>query len=61
MTATAGALYAAASLSEYRNLAGIPGAPYTVNGASMHLYCTGQGAPVIVLESGLGDDFTIEV
>jgi len=24
----------------------------------MHLYCTGEGSPTIVLSSGLGDDFT---
>jgi pimeloyl-ACP methyl ester carboxylesterase len=24
----------------------------------MHLYCTGQGSPTIILDSGLGDDFT---
>ena len=29
---------------------------YTVEGRSMHLYCTGQGSPTILLEAGAGDD-----
>jgi pimeloyl-ACP methyl ester carboxylesterase len=24
----------------------------------MHLYCTGEGSPTVILDSGLGDDFT---
>jgi pimeloyl-ACP methyl ester carboxylesterase len=33
-----------------------PGKLYPVDGVNMHLYCTGTGAPTVVLESGLGDD-----
>jgi pimeloyl-ACP methyl ester carboxylesterase len=32
-----------------------PGQLVDVGGYSMHLYCTGQGSPTVVLESGLGD------
>lgn len=59
LIAAAGAAYNAGSLAYYRHRAGVPGKLYTVNGAPMHIYCTGQGAPAIVLETGLGDDFTI--
>lgn len=34
-----------------------PGKIYRVNGYAMHLYCTGSGAPTVVVEAGLGDDF----
>jgi pimeloyl-ACP methyl ester carboxylesterase len=36
-----------------------PGRLYDVNGHAMHLYCTGEGSPTVVLESGHGDDFTV--
>jgi pimeloyl-ACP methyl ester carboxylesterase len=52
------AAYNALSIRHYRHLAGIPGKLYDIDGYSMHLYCTGQGLPTIVLSSGLGDDFT---
>ena len=57
--AAVGAAYNALSLRHYRKLAGVPGKLYNVDGYVMHLYCTGQGAPTIVLDAGLGDDFTI--
>lgn len=59
LVAAAGAAYNAGSLAYYRHGTGIPGKLYDVNGAPMHIYCTGQGSPTIVLETGLGDDFTI--
>lgn len=34
-----------------------PGSVLNVDGSRMHLYCTGSGAPTVILESGLGDDF----
>jgi len=40
-------------------VAGTPGKLYMVNGRWMHLFCTGQGSPTIVLEAGLGDDSMI--
>lgn len=33
-----------------------PGQIYVVHGYKMHLWCTGEGSPTIVLESGAGDD-----
>jgi len=57
--AAAGAAYNSLSLKHYRKLADVPGKLYDVGGYSMHLYCTGQGSPTIILDSGLGDDFTI--
>jgi pimeloyl-ACP methyl ester carboxylesterase len=58
VAAGAGAAYNALCIRHYRHVAGIPGKLYDVGGYSMHLYCTGQGSPTIVLDSGLGDDFT---
>jgi pimeloyl-ACP methyl ester carboxylesterase len=57
--AAAGITYNAVSLRHYRKISGVPGKLYDVNGYTMHLFCTGQGSPTIVLDSGLGDDFTI--
>jgi pimeloyl-ACP methyl ester carboxylesterase len=34
-----------------------PGRIYKVNGYGMHLYCTGDGAPTVIVEAGLGNDF----
>ncbi len=34
-----------------------PGSFYTVNGTRMHLDCTGEGSPSVILEAGLGDDW----
>ena len=35
----------------------VPGALYEVDGRAMHLYCSGQGSPTVVLESGRGSDW----
>ena len=56
--AISGAAYNALSLWQYRHRAGIPGRLYEVEGYPMHLYCTGQGSPTVLMDSGLGDDFT---
>lgn len=37
----------------------VPGEIYTVSGYAMHIDCTGQGSPTVVLESGLGNDWLI--
>lgn len=42
-----------------RNANPPPGHLHEVNGHAIHLYCTGEGSPVVILESGRGDDFTI--
>jgi len=43
----------------YRALYPPPGVLYPVDGLTMHLYCTGSGAPTVILEAGLGDDSRI--
>jgi pimeloyl-ACP methyl ester carboxylesterase len=55
----AGALWNALALHHYRSANPPPGKLYAVNGHTMHLYCSGSGAPTIVLESGRGEDFTV--
>jgi len=47
------------AVRHYRALYPSPGKLYSVDGYQMHLYCTGAGAPTIVLEAGLGNDFRI--
>jgi pimeloyl-ACP methyl ester carboxylesterase len=54
-----GFLYNMFSQRHYRQIAGVPGKLYDVDGYAMSMYCTGQGSPTIILASGLGDDFTI--
>jgi pimeloyl-ACP methyl ester carboxylesterase len=53
----AGALYQ--SLSERRDLREhpIPGELVDVGPYQLHLYCTGSGAPAVILDSGLGDSY----
>jgi len=35
----------------------VPGAFYSVDGRQMHLYCSGEGRPTVVIEAGLGRDW----
>lgn len=49
-------IYNAAALRYYRAIYPAPGTIYRVNGHDMHLYCTGEGSPTIVLEAGGGND-----
>lgn len=58
LAGSGGVAYNALSIRHYRQIAGVPGKLYDIGGYSMHLYCTGEGSPTIVLSSGLGDDFT---
>jgi pimeloyl-ACP methyl ester carboxylesterase len=37
----------------------MPGKFYDVDGYKMHIYCTGQGSPALVLDAGLGNDWTV--
>jgi len=57
--AVGGAVWNALATSYYRHRYPAPGKMYTVNGFPMHMYCTGNGSPTLVLESGLGDDWTV--
>ena len=36
----------------------MPGALIDVGGRKLHLYCSGRGSPLVLLENGLGADFT---
>ena len=49
-------IYNAAALRYYRSIYPPPGKMYAVNGHEMHLYCTGEGSPTIVLDAGMGND-----
>ncbi len=49
-------IYNAAALRYYRAIYPAPGTIYRVNGHDMHLYCTGEGSPTIILEAGGGND-----
>lgn len=55
----AGAAYNALSVRYYQAATKMPGKLYDVGGYKMHLYCTGHGAPAIILDAGLGDDSLI--
>jgi pimeloyl-ACP methyl ester carboxylesterase len=35
----------------------VPGNFYSVDGHQMHLYCSGEGSPTILIEAGLGHDW----
>ena len=48
-------IYNAAALRYYRAIYPPPGKIYQVNGYDMHLYCTGEGSPTLVLEAGGGN------
>ena len=53
--ACVGFIYEQFAESRDRRLNHPPGRLVDVGGYSMHLYCTGQGSPTVVLDSGLGD------
>jgi pimeloyl-ACP methyl ester carboxylesterase len=54
-----GALWNALAVRQERHAHPPPGQLYIVDGHVMHLYCTGEGSPTLVLESGHGEDFTV--
>jgi pimeloyl-ACP methyl ester carboxylesterase len=54
-----GFTYNAIMCARLAHLHPVPGSFQTVNGRLMHLYCIGSGAPTVILESGLGDDWII--
>jgi pimeloyl-ACP methyl ester carboxylesterase len=55
--AVAGAIYEHISEARDRRLNTMDGRPFDVGGFKMHINCTGQGSPVVILESGLGDTY----
>jgi pimeloyl-ACP methyl ester carboxylesterase len=52
-----GASTAFNALAIYHYRATIPGKFYNVHGYRMHIYCTGQGSPTLILDAGLGGDW----
>lgn len=53
----AGFLYQNVSEARDRRFNHMPGRRYDVGGFKMHINCTGQGTPTVILESGLGDSY----
>ena len=49
-------IYNAAAMRYYAAIYPAPGKMYRVDGYDMHLYCTGEGSPTLVLEAGAGAD-----
>ena len=56
VAAGASTAFNALAILYYR--ATMPGKSYDVGGYKMHIYCTGQGSPTLVLDAGLGGDWT---
>jgi pimeloyl-ACP methyl ester carboxylesterase len=59
VAAGAGTTFNGVATHHYRALHAAPGSLYVVDGYKMHLHCSGEGLPTIVLDSGLGDDSLI--
>ena len=55
--AVAGFLYENISEARDRRFNAMAGGLVDVGGRRMHIDCTGQGSPAVILESGLGDSF----
>jgi len=54
---SAGVLYQSSASSRDRRAHPMPGRRVDVGGYKMHLDCAGQGAPAVILDSGLGDSY----
>jgi hypothetical protein len=59
VAAGAGVTFNAVATHLYRARHAAPGSLYVVDGYKMHLHCSGEGSPTIVLDAGLGDDSLI--
>jgi pimeloyl-ACP methyl ester carboxylesterase len=57
LLATAGFLFENISESRDRRFNPMPGQLVDVGGYKMHIDCTGQGTPTVILDSGLGDSY----
>src|ERR1700691_2336881 len=55
--AAAGFLYENISEARDRRFDPMPGRRVDVGGYQLHINCTGEGTPVVVLDSGLGDSY----
>lgn len=56
VVAAGSTIFNAAALRYYRAIYPAPGRMYVVNGHQMHIDCTGEGSPTIVLDAGSGED-----
>jgi pimeloyl-ACP methyl ester carboxylesterase len=56
--ATCGAIYQNVSESRDRRAHPMPGRLVDVGGYKMHINCTGDGTPAVILDAGLGDNYT---
>ena len=59
LAAGASTVFNALAIHHYRAIYPPQGKLYQVDGYKMHLYCTGEGSPTIVLDAGLGNDSLI--
>src|SRR5260370_24880790 len=59
LLAAIGATYESIESSRDRRTNPPPGQLVDIGGYKMHLDCTGQGTPTVLLESGLGDDWLV--
>jgi len=59
LVAGASTLFNALAVHHYRAVYRPQGRLFIVDGYKMHLYCTGEGSPTIVLDAGLGNDSLI--
>jgi pimeloyl-ACP methyl ester carboxylesterase len=57
LLALAGFVYENVSEARDRRFNPMPGQLVEVGGYRMHLDCTGEGSPVVILDSGLGDSY----
>jgi pimeloyl-ACP methyl ester carboxylesterase len=57
LLAAAGALYQSVSASSDRLAYPMPGQLVNIGGYRLHINCTGQGSPTVILDSGLGDTY----
>jgi pimeloyl-ACP methyl ester carboxylesterase len=57
LLAAIGALYQSTSAARDRRAHPMPGRLVDVGGYRMHIHCTGQGSPTVILDSGLGDSY----
>lgn len=55
--AAVGMIYENISEARDRRFNPMPGRMVDVGGHKMHIYCTGEGSPTVVLDSGLGDTY----
>jgi pimeloyl-ACP methyl ester carboxylesterase len=59
LLAIAGFTYQSTSIARDRRAYPMPGQLVDVGGYRMHIYCTGQQSPTVVLDSSLGDPFDV--